>query len=1321
MRYFFLLIYFSIFCSGLYAQSSSAVSDAWVTNGDIKAMVRDGSTIYIGGGFSYMGPSVEFGAALDGTTGLVNPAYLRPNGTVWVSIPDGSGGWYIGGDFTAVGGQTRNKLARINSDGTLHDWNPNATNGAIYAMVLSGSTVYVGGNFGGGTSNRIGGQYRNRIAALDATTGAATDWDPNANGTVRSILVNGSTVYVGGDFISFGPTGSTVTRNRIAALDATKNTNNVITTWNPDASSTVYSMVLSGSILYVGGGFATIGAQTRSKLAAINLSDGTATSWNPGVGNGNVLTMAMSGTTIYIGGSFSATVGGQTRNRIAAIEASSGSATSWNPNADNNVNTIAINGSNVYVGGTFTTIGSESRRFIAMLDASSGTSNSWNPGSSNEVNTLFFQSGTLYAGGAFISMGGVTRNNLAAVNITTGQPTSWDPNANNTVWAMSQSGSTLYVGGDFSTIGSQARGKIAAVNTSDGSVTDWDPNASGGSIRAVAVSGTTVYIGGNFTSVGGQARNMIAALDATVNTNNTIVAWNPGTEVLVRALAINGSTLYAGGDFTTIGGQARNKIAALNASTGVVTSWNPNANSDVYAIAVNAGTIYVGGSFTTIGPTGYNETRNRLAALNATNARPTTWNPGAGSTVLSFGFSGSAVYVGGSFSSFTGSITRNRIAAIHITTGTPFAWNPNASGNINCIVAADNAVYIGGGFTAIGGAVRRHIAAFPNTTVEWGGGSVGTWNQAANWAPGIVPTNVLDVAIATGNPKMDVDYTVGAGKLLTISGTGALTINAGKALTVAGTADFGGKSVTFKSDATGTARLGQVTGTLSNATNVSIERYLPSGRKWRLLTAPLTGSTNNSIFYNWQNNDAVSAGKGVEIWGPTGDANPSAANSGMAVGGSASMRSYDNGWSNVTNTNSTTLFNATTNQGFALFATGQYNNGASVISTGTAAQNTTLTATGTLITGDHTKSFTATAANQYFLVGNPYASPVDPRSFTASGTVNRTNLNGKLWMWDAKPGVGTGNGLGRYVSFDLSINEYSSTGNGYPDHNVMIQSGQAFFVQSTASGAATLVFRESSKDANGAHAMMGNEIRTPKARLRLTLQQPMGADSTENLDGAVAVFHAEGKSGLDPLDGSKLMNSSENIFFRREERNLTFEHRPILTGTDTLFIRMGNLKADATYNLQTGAAEFADADAVSAQLIDRFTGQQMPVSLKGLTDHPFTVTSDSMSTGDRFMVVFSRKASPVTVTPEDVVSAGQLKLYPNPVRRHLRLFMDVSDAGPYTMRIFDAAGVQVWMRSGVTAEKKEMEINTSSLRSGVYRLVLTDAAGGRRVRSFVKE
>jgi hypothetical protein len=216
-----------------------------------------------------------------------------------------------------------------------------------------------------------------------------------------------------------------------------------------------------------------------------------------------------------------------------------------------------------------------------------------------------------------------------------------------------------------------------------------------------------------------------------------------------------------------------------------------------------------------------------------------------------------------------------------------------------------------------------------------------------------------------------------------------------------------------------------------------------------------------------------------------------------------------------------------------------------------------------IITGDHTKTFNASAAGQYFLVGNPYASPVDLRSFTTTPTANRTNLNAKLWMWDAKQGVGKGSGLGRYVSFDLSTNQYSVFGNGYPDNNVMIQSGQSFFVQATAAGAATLVFRESSKDARGSHAMMGDQNITPKALLRLILQQ---SDGSENLDGSVAVFHSDGRTALDPFDGCKLMNSSENIFFRREGRNLTFEHHPLLETQDAIFMRVSNL-SNMTYRL----------------------------------------------------------------------------------------------------------------------------------------------------------
>jgi hypothetical protein len=68
--------------------------------------------------------------------------------------------------------------------------------------------------------------------------------------------------------------------------------------------------------------------------------------------------------------------------------------------------------------------------------------------------------------------------------------------------------------------------------------------------------------------------------------------------------------VYAGGAFSTIGSTPtkRNYLAALNSTTGAVTSWDPNANSLVRALAVSGSTVYAGGDFSFIGtiePQGY--------------------------------------------------------------------------------------------------------------------------------------------------------------------------------------------------------------------------------------------------------------------------------------------------------------------------------------------------------------------------------------------------------------------------------------------------------------------------------------------------------------------------------------------------------------------------------------------------------------------------------------------------------------------------------------------------------------------------------------------
>src|SRR4029077_12097947 len=97
-----------------------------------------------------------------------------------------------------------------------------------------------------------------------------------------------------------------------------------------------------------------------------------------------------------------------------------------------------------------------------------------------------------------------------------------------------------------------------------------------GAIRAIAETNGVIYLGGDFTELTNgtsvKARNHIAAIWAA---NGIPTPWNPNADGVVNALEISplGDVVYAGGDFTNIGGQSRNRIAALNRATGLATNW----------------------------------------------------------------------------------------------------------------------------------------------------------------------------------------------------------------------------------------------------------------------------------------------------------------------------------------------------------------------------------------------------------------------------------------------------------------------------------------------------------------------------------------------------------------------------------------------------------------------------------------------------------------------------------------------------------------------------------------------------------------------------
>ncbi len=551
---------------------------------------------------------------------------------------------------------------------------------------------------------------------------------------------------------------------------------------------------------------------------------------------------------------------------------------------------------------------------------------------------------------------------------------------------------------------------------------------------------------------------------------------------------------------------------------------------------------------------------------------------------------------------------------------TVYATSPTAPTNVGSYTVTAS-VAADANYLAASSSATAFGIEYP--TNNWIGGD-SNWNNTNNWSLSRVPLSTDNITISSGSPVMDVNHTLGSGSTLTLSGTSTLTINPNAILTIAGTADFGEKSVILKSTSSGTAAIGQVTGTLSNATNVTVERYIPAKRAWRALTAPLKGS-DTSLYASWQNGGATPVSPfntGVELWGPSG--------TGLATGPGYNIRQYTtSGWADVTNTQSTNLFATDSNKAYLVFVTGGY--GSNNIGNGQSAA-TTLKATGQLITG--TVNFPVTSA-RHTLVGNPFASPLSPAAIMAGNT--QDNLYTNIWMWD--PAISTN---GAYVNYTASINSgtFSDVSGSYSSSTTAIQSGQAFFVRAVAN-TDTLTLTESMKSSSISNTFR-NSNSIAASVFRLGFAKQIGTEWMP-LDGCIAAFYDAANAAVDVADGTKMVNTYENIAFVRGTTNLSIEHYPLVNATDQLNVKIWNTQ-QAHYKLKLNTEEFTMV-GVEAWLQDLYTGTSQSLNLDGsVQDYEFDVDPTvSASSGNRFRIVFTNTALAV-----DTPTQGQLSIYPNP-------------------------------------------------------------------------
>ena len=315
-----------------------------------------------------------------------------------------------------------------------------------------------------------------------------------------------------------------------------------------NAGGSVSDIAVSGNTVYVGGTFTTFGGQSRVNLAAFDLSTKALLPWNPSTDLvGSVSALAVYGSDVFIGGSFT-TVAGQGRNRIAKVDATTGSLDSWNPDANGSVNALELSGSDLYVAGMFSDIGGASRAKGAKFDAATGNlDGSWIPVIGGvSVNTLAVSGSDVYVGGNYTTIGPI--EDLGRVSATTGSfDEGWDPNPNGDINAVALSGSDIIAGGSFTVIGGKSQSRITRLDAA-GSATAWDPNANG-TVNALAISGSDVYAGGNFFMVGGELQNNLVKINSGGNT----ISWNPNPDYAVYAIQTTGTTVIVGGLFNKLG------------------------------------------------------------------------------------------------------------------------------------------------------------------------------------------------------------------------------------------------------------------------------------------------------------------------------------------------------------------------------------------------------------------------------------------------------------------------------------------------------------------------------------------------------------------------------------------------------------------------------------------------------------------------------------------------------------------------------------------------------------------------------------------------
>lgn len=837
----------------------------------------------------------------------------------------------------------------------------------------------------------------------------------------------------------------------------------------------------------------------------------------------------------------------------------------------------------------------------------------------------------------------------------------------------------------------------------------------------IATASSSISVPINIVSAGGTGTGTVAGIVATSTatsltssatiTNNsaikTIVGATSGNDITANGV-ISGSAdlMFAGG---ASGGAGTITLGAANSYTGA-TIFN----------AANSGVIRLG--ITNALPTGTNVTMANSSGnggifdLNGFNQTIGSLTSGiGGGSIRNNGASDATLTISGSTSpaayrlviadgTSTTALTRAGTGTTELTAANTYTGLTTVSGGTlrlnksggTTIPITNNVTVDGGTFQVSTNQTLNNLNLTSGTVIIDAGVTLtinGTITRTSGVIQGTATSNLV-ITGASGTIAFDqtTPGTTNVLKNLTITGSGTTTL--GNALNITAGSSSGvvtvgtgatlttGGFLTFKSDANGTAQVAEIGSGGSITGNVTVERYLPARRAWRLLTAPVKGNTNNSINVNWQGTN----NEGVLLWHPSGNGT-----NGLSVGPQANIFNYTNGWQAISNTTTSPLFTQNDNNAFLVFPTGPH--GSTTITGNTTPIATTLKPKGELITGSVTKNLTA---YQLYLIGNPYASPINTE------TLVQPNSGNKVWLLD--PSLGS---FGGYVAFDGINWSVLPTGN---DKN--IQSGQAFFVANSAT--TTFTISESHKVSGNSNTWFGKTANTENTentdKIRVLLYKQDNAN-WRLADGILTVSSAIGNDAVDATDTNKMTNFNENILFRNGTSNLAIEYRGLPLAGTVQPMRLTGTTVQP-YQLRVYTENYSNSD-LQPYIEDTQTGTLTAIPIDGsIVTLPFTGQVANSATPDtRFRISYQAALS--NNNPSAIFSA----IYPNPVQEGWFTIDLKNNMALATYSLINLLGQEV--QTGELTAQQNL-IRVKPLEQGVYVLQITQEGKTETTKLIIK-